>query len=540
MSTCFAIASLPGWRALFMGSLLVWVGAAHALFYDPFVDADSVKPADELEQRIWEEAETFRGQFAHSRPSPQLAQAQRSVQAVLSQHWPALAPKLNLQVIDNADVLAVSSANGDLFISTGMLLRLDTEDELTAILAREVSHVVNRHALRTVYAARLGAGANVVFQAAVNANSFIGTMGLLGSYQVSPEMLLADGGKAFIQTQLGKLKDNMADSLVRSMSTTGFNAMVKTSLFGYAESLEVESDDFAMRFLIDHGAPPETYVRVMQRLLDEALADEKKFSAFYANADRLQSRLERAKDFDADRAAHPSVGSHGVADAALTSALTASHPAAQSEVPGVIPAAPQPPSHVVTQAAMALPSDALVITPSEGVATVVIGDGDLATPALAEAMPLLVVGVQSGDSPQTKLVSVPVVPYSAVPATLAMPVLEAELEAGHLGRLIKNIDRPRDQVTLPSRAALILAEGCAAQLEPTQWGRSESLTRSYLLQQPQDARALKLMGVLALRQGQLVQARTYLEQARMSALDDDERGFITQYLQQVDKKSTAP
>ncbi len=523
------------WRHWGLVATLAFSSTAHAFFYDPFPNADSVKPYDELEERIWQEAETFRGQFARSRPSPPLAAAQTSVRAVLARHWPALSPKLNLQVIDNADVLAVSSANGDLFISTGMLLRLDTEPELVAILAREISHIIDRHAVRAVHAARLGAGANVVFQAAVKANSFVSTLGLLSSFRVSPEMLVADGGKAFIQAQLGKLKDNMADNLVRRMSATGFDAMVKTSLFGYTESLEVESDDHALAFLESDGIPTAVYARVMQRLLDEAQADETKFSAFYANAERLQYRLERVNAYEDERAARlkKAAGSLSLASAS-TVAIAPSATSEPLSPPGQgAPAGPALPA--------AMPKGAIELSATEGVASVVIADDDAApTGPDNSAAAKSFANAQVVKSLTSSAAPIQALSYEAVPASLALPVMEAELDAGHLGRLIKSAERARDKVVLPERAKLLLlAEACAAHPDPVTSARSESLTLAYLAQQPHDARALKLMGVLAFKRGQYDQAKSYLEQARQHAPGEDERGFINQYLQQVDKKRNA-
>jgi Zn-dependent protease with chaperone function len=524
------------WRHWGLAALLACTSTAHAFFYDPFPNADSVKPSDELEERIWQEAETFRSQFARSRPSLPLAAAQTSVRAVLVRHWPALSPKLNLQVIDNADVLAVSSANGDLFISTGMLLRLDSEPELVAILAREITHIMDRHAVRTVYAARMGAGANVVFQAAVRANSFVSTLGLLSSFQVSPEMLLADGGKAFIQAQLGKLKENMADNLVRRMSATGFDAMVKTSLFGYTESLEVESDDHALAFLESDGIPTEVYARVMQRLLDEAQADETKFSAFYANAERLRYRLERVKAYEDERAVRlkKATGKVLLASASDVTPSEAPEPLSPSGQGG--PTAPAVPAPTPTPT----PEGSIELSATEGVASVVIADDDAAiTGPDTSAASKPSASAQMVKSLTSSAAPIQALPYEVVPASLALPVMEAELDAGRLGRLIKSAERVREKVVLPERAKLLLAEACAAHPDPVTSARSEALTQAYLVLQPHDARALKLMGVLAFKRGQYAPAKSYLEQARQHAPNEEERGFINQYLQQVDKKLNA-
>lgn len=314
----------PLWHAALCGALLLGGAApAHAFFYDPFADATELRPHDELEQRVWDEADTLRSQWVRGRPGGALEAAQRAVRASVSRHWPELAPRLRVFVIDNADVMALSSANGDIILSTGMLMRLDSDEELQVVLSREIAHVMQRHAVRSVHVARLGAGANVIFESALNASSFIGTVGALASFQVTPDMLVA-GGKALIQAQLGKLKDSMADSFVRSVSAGAFDAMVKSSLFGYSESLEREADAFALDALSQRFGNAQAFERVTQRLLGEAQADEKKFSAFYANEERLARRLQAAQ---AHAAEHP-VAAVPLAQAAPNEPATA-QPVAQ-------------------------------------------------------------------------------------------------------------------------------------------------------------------------------------------------------------------
>lgn len=328
----------PLWHAALCGALLLGGAApARAFFYDPFTEATELRPHDELEQRVWDEADTLRSQWVRGRPGGALEAAQRAVRASVSRHWPALAPRLRVFVIDNADVMALSSANGDIILSTGMLMRLDSDEELQVVLSREIAHVMQRHAVRSVHVARLGAGANVIFESALNASSFIGTVGALASFQVTPDMLVA-GGKALIQAQLGKLKDSMADSFVRSVSAGAFDAMVKSSLFGYSESLEREADAFALDALRQRFGNAQAFERVTQRLLDEAQADEKKFSAFYANEERLARRLQAAQ---AHAAEHP-VAAVPLAQAAPNEPATA-QPVAQ---PVVEPSA----SHAYLQA----------------------------------------------------------------------------------------------------------------------------------------------------------------------------------------------
>lgn len=492
-------------RWVLIAALALGATGAHALFYDPFPDAASVHPTDELEERIWHEAEVFRQQFTRGQTPERLGPVQRSVRAVLARNWPALAGKLDLTVIDNADVVAVSSANGDIVISTGMLMRLDTEEELVAVLAREVAHVVQRHAVRTVYAARLGAGANVVFQTVVKANSLVGTVGLISAFQVTPEMLLVDGGKAFIQNQLGRIKDTMADNFVRRMSATGFDAMVKTSLFGYSEALEAEADAYSLGVLAQRYGGTDAFRRVMQRLLDEARDDEKKFSAFYASEPRLVERLKAAEQ----RAVSGSP--EGV-----------SHPGGPALEPTASPMA-------AAATAVALPEGVMELPSLGGVAAVVVGDDQADLQAAPSGALRSAAFVSSAAEAEAQ-------PYGALLVTWSLPVFEAELEAGRIGRLMRNIERPRLGVTLPASARVVLAEACLAHRDTARQERAPALLREHLQQHPDDARALRLMGQIALRKGDLEEARGQFSKAREHATSDEERGFIDQYLEQMNRR----
>lgn len=100
-------------------AVLALSSQAHAMFYDPFPDAASLKPSDELEDRIWQEAEVTKGQFVRAAPSVQAQALAEHARKLLKRQWPDLASKIRIDVIDNADVLALSSANGDIIISTG-------------------------------------------------------------------------------------------------------------------------------------------------------------------------------------------------------------------------------------------------------------------------------------------------------------------------------------------------------------------------------------------------------------------------------------
>ncbi|MDX9842335.1 MAG: M48 family metalloprotease [Aquabacterium sp.] len=539
--------------------------SAHALVgYDPFPDAASIHASDELEERLWDEAELLRGQFVRGKPSPAVATMQRLVRGVLMKHWPELSRKVKVYVIDQADVLAFTSANGDIFLSTGMLLRLDSEEELQVILAREIAHFTHRHTARTVHAARLGAGAKVLASTALDAADLaskittgVGMMDLAKSVASLSQEVLLTSGREILQDRLNKLKEILADSFFRSMSVTGIGMVVKSSIFGFKDSLEEESDEYAMAFIEQKQGSTEAYRRVMQRLYDEAVLDEKKFSVFYANEDRLADRLKALTEFEAGfesrRAARPpevapapELGGAVAeqASAPLVAAASASVPASSSvAVAAEVTAAPM---HAVAVAASAVASaspsasaetgtvqgakpDVVVALPSSVVASVVPDEQGAGAP---EPMPAPVTAV-SGT------VAAPVAEqlvYHQAIEPLVMPLLESELEAGRYKRLMRNIERTRSTFRLPDRARAVLAESYAATSEPALQERGQALAQELLSQQPEDARMWKLLGNLSYRRGQWAEAKDHLSKALKFAPEGDERGFIEQHLRQIDKK----
>ena len=519
--------------------------SAHAIVgYDPFPDAASIQAADELEERLWDEAELLRGQFVRGKPSPAVETMQRLVRGVLMKHWPELSRKVKVFVIDQADVLAFTSANGDIFLSTGMLLRLDSEDELQVILAREIAHFTHRHTVRTVYAARLGAGAKVIASTALDAadvaskiTTGVGVMDLAKSVASLSQEVLLTSGREILQDRLNKLREVLADSFFRSMSVTGIGMVVKSSIFGFKDSLEEESDLYAMAFIEQKQGSTEAYRRVMQRLYDEAVLDEKKFSVFYANEDRLSDRLKALSAFESRRAERLPLTSP--VSGQVTTAFVVATPAAipVGALATVAMLAPTPPvagssvpaAPTATEASQRVKPDVVVQLSSNAVAAVVPDEREVSLQASMSAQASALPAAEAGHASES-------VGYHRAIEPLVMPLLESELEAGHYKRLMRNIERPRQALKMPERARAVLAESYVSMSDPALQERGLAMAQELLTQQPEDARMWKLLGNLSYRRGQWVEAKDHLSKALKFAPEGDERGFIEQNLRQIDKK----
>jgi len=541
------------WSWVFVAAWGMSALSAHALVgYEPFPDAASIQAADELEERLWDEAELLRGQFMHGKPSPAVETMQRLVRGVLMKHWPELSRKVTVFVIDQADVLAFTSANGDIYLSTGMLLRLDSEGELQVILAREIAHFTHRHTVRTVHAARMGAGAKVIASTALDAADIaskiatgVGVMDLAKSVaSLSQEMLLTSG-REILQDRLNRLREILADSFFRSMSVTGIGMVVKSSIFGFRDALEEESDRYAMAFIQQKQGSTDAYRRVMQRLYDEAVLDEKKFSVFYANEDRLSDRLKALAEFEREL--------QGRREAGVPGTLLATVAAVDGPAAGAVPALMASPqtltvaatAPVVPQAAEGVPGNASDVQPESGGAgvkpdvVVVLSSSNVVAvvpEGLEPGLPELAPERANAKSAAPDASGTEEVAYHQAIAPLVMPLLEAELEAGRYRRLMRNIERPRQAWKLPERVRALLAEGYAATNDPALQDKGLALAQELLAQHPEDVRMWKLLGNLSYRRGQWAEAKEHLGKVLRFVPEGDERGFVEQHLRHIDKK----
>jgi tetratricopeptide (TPR) repeat protein len=338
--------------------------------------------------------------------------------------------------------------------------------------------------------------------------------------------------------------------------------VVKSSIFGFKDSLEEESDLYAMAFIEQKQGSTEAYRRVMQRLYDEAVLDEKKFSVFYANEDRLSERLKALTEFEArfdSRRAQRPPAPEPVAAAAVSASASASAPLVAAALPASASQAALAPESVSASASASVP---VAVAEASASATVASLSASAFVPTAASpgGQPDVVVALSSASvvsvAPDGEGAGAPEptpTPVSAVPATVAapsaesvvyhqaieplvMPLLESELEAGRYKRLMRNIERARATFRLPDRARAVLAESYAATSEPALQERGQALAQELLTQQPEDARMWKLLGNLAYRRGQWTEAKDHWSKALKFAPEGDERGFIEQNLRQIDKK----
>lgn len=150
---------------------------------------------------------------------------------------PALFAGYSFMILDTDEINAFATPGGHIFVSRGMLRLTDSEDELAAVLAHEIGHVVGRHGLGNIRTAR-------VIDAAKN-----GTFEALDT--VTPAQL---------PEITGLFKDTVGDVM---------DVLITR---GYSGPTEREADETAVAILATVGYDPYALVRVLEKM--EAAQEE--------------------------------------------------------------------------------------------------------------------------------------------------------------------------------------------------------------------------------------------------------------------------
>jgi predicted Zn-dependent protease len=155
------------------------------------------------------------------------------------------APVPRIVVLADPTLNAFALPDGRLYLHTGLLSRLQGDGEIAAVLARELAHVVRRHALRCVR----GRGGETL--------DVVGDVARVGAAASALAAADHDGAAALSRTALTILGQRLQ-----------LAALV--SIHGYGANLEREADRIGMQWLADGGWAPAEMVRAFARLAEDA------------------------------------------------------------------------------------------------------------------------------------------------------------------------------------------------------------------------------------------------------------------------------
>ena len=167
---------------------------------------------------------------------------------------------IRVKVIKNAYLNAFAYPNGVIYIHAGLLARMDNEAQLAAVLAHEMTHCTQRHALRA-------------FRRFKDRRSFLTTV---------QQALMANKG---------------LQELAGNLGFTGSLAAVR----GYTRELEKEADRLGIDLMIKAGYDHEEALFLFDYLVTEIEREGLQEPFFFGSHPKVRERIDNLQNLPDDR-----------------------------------------------------------------------------------------------------------------------------------------------------------------------------------------------------------------------------------------------
>ena len=176
------------------------------------------------------------------------------------------------QVFRDPTLNAFALPNGRIYLHTGLLSRVENEAQLATVIAHEMTHVTNRHALR--------------FNRDAQNKSIIATvLGVAASIGVA----VAAGDQA---RRGNPVAAAVLSQTAQVMLGLGLQLSLLAAVNGYGRGLEAEADEGGLEMLVHAGYDPNEAPRVLQLLAKEGDDHGRLENFFFGNHPRLEERIE--------------------------------------------------------------------------------------------------------------------------------------------------------------------------------------------------------------------------------------------------------
>jgi len=197
--------------------------------------------------------------------------------------------KYTFRVINDPTINAYSAAWGFVYITTGLLDILETEDELAAVMAHEITHTSKNHQINFIYAAhrRKVAGQVAGFVLGVG-------LGVAGGMAMGPSPSPYSPSYGMHQ----QLVQQMVETGVKVGMAMG-DAIGISMIKGYGKEQELEADTHAVKYTQKAGYDPNALIGVFKKLVsirNRLGINEKNYVSSLINAEPgLEERIKNAE-----------------------------------------------------------------------------------------------------------------------------------------------------------------------------------------------------------------------------------------------------
>lgn len=232
------------------------------------------------ERQLWQRAREEERKLLDEAPvydDPLLVDYLEGVVARLNPPAMEANPEIHYRVtvIEDPTLNAFAYPHGSLFVHTGLLARMESEDELATVLGHEMSHVEGRHMLRFTRAAR---NRQIGWSVAAVAAAVI---------------LAGEQGDAYEEGNWSRgVRIGVLSDLFLGL---GLQLAVLASINGYGRDLELEADRGGFAKLARAGYDPDAAPAVYRALLEEHGEPSVAQAFFFGSHPKLTNRLESAE-----------------------------------------------------------------------------------------------------------------------------------------------------------------------------------------------------------------------------------------------------
>ncbi|WP_434379980.1 M48 family metallopeptidase [Melittangium boletus] len=210
-------------------------------------------------------------------------------------------------VLQSEGVNAVSGPGGYVFVTEGLLARLDDEAQLAGVLAHEISHITRKHALNEYQRYLKDECVRAAESEGWSAEQALASEGLAYAGQhvgsaasaVLEKLSWGQWGEVLAQVTRSAVRslniDQVSDAIVRKLMKGFLDAMTDK---GLSEADEYAADLDAVELMAAAGYSPDAYLTFLTKLPDKGLftphPSKKK------RRERLASHLERLRQAERD------------------------------------------------------------------------------------------------------------------------------------------------------------------------------------------------------------------------------------------------
>ena len=235
------------------------LGASNLIAQEPQVSARSRQTLGDAEEVAL--GRRFAAEFEREIPllsNPLIDQHLNAMARELANHSQRPRLPYRVKVVNSAEVNASSIPGGTLYVNRGMLDLLTTEDELAAVLAHEIGHIIGRHTINQLMLA---------FQAQALLKPILDNLNKQNG--MVEKILIQLGGAAALLARLNfnRQDETQADLLgFYELLRAGWDPHGFVKMLAALETLERSQGGISIPFMSSHPPTAERFAAIQQEL----------------------------------------------------------------------------------------------------------------------------------------------------------------------------------------------------------------------------------------------------------------------------------